>query len=374
MSSHLSDTHIYLDLQIVNNNQNNNEPPPVLRFEETRNSPFLPGDSADYFCSILRFSVETGDEIPVFIPRIELGESQMDVNKTVYRVTVEHNGVSKTVPLIWDPIDLSVEPPQPPMLKQNIMSRYYYMTNFSQFLPMINNALKEAWSIVGSEKNNSPFLDFDPETSKFNINSDVEYITKGTKLYFNSRLYELLSSFPAKFIEYKGDKNYRIEFYNNHELHTKPIFKPSTSGKCQVIDFHVIQMFQEIITIGLWSPVASIVFTSSLLPIKSTNTSPPRVFTDTTVGNALSSSGQPNLANIITDFEVAISEKNQYRPDISFRIESEYRLVDMYSMPNLNRIDISVFWLSCWGDYVPLHLVPGAMAQIKVLFRNRSFN
>ena len=86
------------------------------------------------------------------------------------------------------------------------------MTNFSQFLPMINNALKEAWSIVGSDKNNSPFLDFDPETSKFNINSDVEYITKGTKLYFNSRLYELLSGFPAKFIEYKGDKNYRIEF------------------------------------------------------------------------------------------------------------------------------------------------------------------
>ena len=55
----------------------------------------------------------------------------MDVNKTVYRVTDEHNGVSKTVPLIWDPIDLSVEPPQPPMLKQDIMSIYYYMTNFS---------------------------------------------------------------------------------------------------------------------------------------------------------------------------------------------------------------------------------------------------
>ena len=78
----------------------------------------------------------------------------------------------------------------------------------------------------------------------------------------------------SKIHEYKGDKNYRNEFYNNPELHTKPIFKPSTSGKCQVIDFHVIQMFQEIITIGLWSPVASIVFTSSLLPIKSTNTSP----------------------------------------------------------------------------------------------------
>ena len=116
MSSHLSDTHIYLDLQTVNNNQNNSEPPPVLRFEETRNSPLSPGDRADCFGSILLFSVEAGDEKPVFIPRIELGESQMHVNETVHRATVEHNSVSKTVPLIWDPLELSVEPPQPPML------------------------------------------------------------------------------------------------------------------------------------------------------------------------------------------------------------------------------------------------------------------
>ena len=82
MTNHSSDTHIYLDLQIVNNNQNNNEPPPVLRIEETRNSPFLPGDSSDYYLSILRFSVQTGSELPVFIPRIETGPSQMNINKT----------------------------------------------------------------------------------------------------------------------------------------------------------------------------------------------------------------------------------------------------------------------------------------------------
>ena len=73
------------------------------------------------------------------------------------------------------------------MLEQHIMTRYYYMTNFSPFLPLINNALEEAWSIVGSEKNEGQFLDFDLETSKLNIHDDVEFITKGTKLYFNSR-------------------------------------------------------------------------------------------------------------------------------------------------------------------------------------------
>ena len=248
------------------------------------------------------------------------------------------------------------------------------MSFFAHVVPMMINALKEAWAVANSEKDNSPFIDFDPDSCKFNLNADVAFIEKGAKIYFNSRLYELLSSFPAKFIGYPGDENYRLEFHNNHNLHTKPIFKPSATGKCEVVNFTAIQMFQEIATVGLWSPVASIVFTSSLLPIKSTNTSAPKIFNDISGGfGNLESSGQPNLANIITDLEVAISANNQYRPDIHFSIESEYRLIDLYSMPNLNRIDISVYWLSCWGDYIPIELAPGMMAQIKLLFRARSF-
>ena len=123
--SHLSDAHIYLDLDVVINCQNNDSPPPLLRFEETRNSPFLPGDSSEYFCSILRFGVQTGNEIPVFISRIEIGPSQMDVNKTVYSVTVEHGGNSHTAPLIWQPSDFSIQPPTPPALKQDISNLYY---------------------------------------------------------------------------------------------------------------------------------------------------------------------------------------------------------------------------------------------------------
>ena len=99
MASHLSDTHIYLDLNIVNNDQESNDSPPELKFVETRNAPFLPGDSADYFVSVLRFSVQTGNDLPVWIPRIETGTNQMDINKTVYKVSVESGGMIRTVPL-----------------------------------------------------------------------------------------------------------------------------------------------------------------------------------------------------------------------------------------------------------------------------------
>ena len=75
--------HVYLDLYVINNNENNKVVPTLL-FEEIRNTPFLDGDSSEYFCSIVRFSIQTGNSLPVFIPKIKLG--QPDVNLTIYTV------------------------------------------------------------------------------------------------------------------------------------------------------------------------------------------------------------------------------------------------------------------------------------------------
>ena len=75
--------HVYLDLDVINNNEDN-KVVPTLRFEEIRNTPFLDGDSSEYFCSIVRFSIQTGNSLPVFIPKIKLG--QPDPNLTIYTV------------------------------------------------------------------------------------------------------------------------------------------------------------------------------------------------------------------------------------------------------------------------------------------------
>jgi hypothetical protein len=77
--------HVYVDLDVINTDCNATSQP-QLRFEETRNTPFLPGDSADYFCSVVRFSIQTGNTLPVFIPRVQTGQS--DVNKTIYQVAI----------------------------------------------------------------------------------------------------------------------------------------------------------------------------------------------------------------------------------------------------------------------------------------------
>ena len=46
--------HTYHDLDVINSDYTSNSSP-RLRLEETRNAPFLDGDSSAYFVSIIRF-------------------------------------------------------------------------------------------------------------------------------------------------------------------------------------------------------------------------------------------------------------------------------------------------------------------------------
>ena len=87
--------HVYLDLDVINNDYSSSSPP-QLRFEESRNAPFLDGDSKDYFCSIARFSIQTANTLPVFIPKID--STAVGINTTVYKITfcIYQNGKQRS--------------------------------------------------------------------------------------------------------------------------------------------------------------------------------------------------------------------------------------------------------------------------------------
>ena len=83
-------SHVRVYLDVINNDLTSDIGAPALKFQETRTSPYIEGGSADYLCSIIRFSIQTGRSLPVFIPRI--GLRQKDVKKTVYAITPEIKG------------------------------------------------------------------------------------------------------------------------------------------------------------------------------------------------------------------------------------------------------------------------------------------
>ncbi len=83
--------HVYMDLDVVDNDYSSTSKP-RLRFEETGTTPlFLPGDSADYVCSIARFNIQTGNALPAFIPGIETG--RRDVKPKTYNVSSEYTPI-----------------------------------------------------------------------------------------------------------------------------------------------------------------------------------------------------------------------------------------------------------------------------------------
>ena len=131
------------------------------------------------------------------------------------------------------------------------------------------------------------------------------------------------------------------------------------------------QAVQEISSIAMWNPIASIVFSTGLLPILAMNTGPPNSYSVNTKDNFTSGGHNSKLTNIITDIELPMSESSQYRPAIYYSPSSEYRLVDMRSIINMNMLDAIVFWRTHYGENIPLKLQPGCAAHIKRMFRHR---
>ena len=183
--------HVYLDLDVINNDYKHDGSPPYLRFEEIRNTPFLDGDSSEYFCSIMRFTIQTGNTLPVFLPRVAIqnantpplfrpGLNQLAQNMTIYIVSLAYTysdtDYIQSAPVIYIPEDKTAPLPPPPYVKQDFSSKYYYIYNYRHFIDMINTALntsfanlRDALPKIGGaspiDATVAPYLDFDPHTN-----------------------------------------------------------------------------------------------------------------------------------------------------------------------------------------------------------------
>ena len=133
--------HIYYDLDVVNNDYTTNSSP-HLRFESTRNAPFIDGDSSEYFCSIVRFSIQTANSLPVFIPLID--SSAADINTTIYKISFAWTKTGSSP--ITATTNLMFTPTIPYINGSPLPYNYYYMYNYSELMNMINSAFKINYS------------------------------------------------------------------------------------------------------------------------------------------------------------------------------------------------------------------------------------
>jgi hypothetical protein len=372
---------LYFDIQIQNLN-NINQEPTILSFIETRNTPLLLNPE-EYYMSVVRFNLDT-PSLPVFTPSITYNSA--DRNLTIYSVTLEwRNPVAPNQTFVqqtfitFAPQDLASVLPVPPSQTFNKLqdnsTGYYYIYNYQYWVFLINNAFTTCFNALNAQvvaaglvlpTTHAPVLTFDTQLNIAILNADIlgynDTVANHINIYFNRPLYQLFSSFPV-YIE-----SISATFGRNLQIQTNSFGGSNVVGFPFVAPtYNAIQVFQEFSTISLWTPVKSIVFCSSTLPIVATQVSQPIEIVN---GNFIGSNGNnSNQAPIITDF---LADGGIYKPQIIYEPTAQYRLVSLQGNRPIYTIDISVYWKDAFSNLIPFRLTAGSGSSIKILFSKKA--
>jgi hypothetical protein len=127
-------------------------------------------------------------------------------------------------------------------------------------------------------------------------------------------------------------------------------------------------------TDSLWSPVSSIVFTSTLLPIRTEATGQPVVLGAGNIGDS-QATAQSAFQPIITDIALDTSQGNAdaYRRFIFYAPSAEYRLSDFSSSKqDIRNIDIQVFWKNRLDNQLyPINMFNLSTVSVKIMFKHK---
>lgn len=366
-------THIYYNLDLINNNINGNTAPQQLIFTDSRNGTPILNYPKNYYASIVRFSIDTGaDAIPIFIPSIDT--TQTNVNKTVYQITLSYKTSNFSQAIIYVPTDSTQPTPASPLGGVDYTTTYYYMYSYQKWVKYINTALAAA--VVGLNAQsiadgngalpslNPPFVEIDPINLTMLINCEqtayADTLAFPIQIYFNTAFFNIMTFFQyTRYgINALNGKNYLLNVYLNNNNTT-------------IGGVVYLQMYQEGSCMALLNPVQCLVITSNA-PNYPEIIGVPAVFNSTT--NFQNAVNAPNTSPIFTDFQVPITALDSYRPSIFYNPTSEYRLCDMQSTSPIYNMQLFVYWMDKYGNYKPIFIPGGCSANIKVMFRRKDFN
>ncbi len=403
----------YYDIMVSNLNNTLATLPPPLSFVETRSIPILK-NPRDYAMSITRFSLST-QCLPVFLPTI--APNSTDINETVYKITLAYAWTSEggvqsefiyTETVSFRPQNLSAATPSSPSNTsdglQDNSTGYYNIYSYEYFVGIVNYYLAKCYSdllaslpaevlatVPTSAINQPPILIFDTSTNLatlyipatlgstggnlwgvYNKTVDTAPANNQFRLYMNTGLYSLFSSFPA--LNTLGYTYSTLGVSTTSTSMTNQIIIPYVDSLYPTINMPIgaaaanqyacYPVVQEYSTVNSWSPVSSIVFTSNFLPVVNNQLSNPVVY----VNNQLVSLTQAssNFATVITDFCSANFKTDDV---VLYNPTAEYRRIQLIGDRPINTVDVNVFWLDKASQkLLPFYLLAGGSFSMKILF------
>jgi len=382
-------SHKYLNLSIINGDAGTNglSAPQRVAFTESRSSPIIE-HTGQYEMSVTSATINgIAPTLPLWIPQILTGPTQMDVNLTIYELAVVTAGGTFKVALQWLPYftDPAIAPrPVSPVIQQDVSSAYYFAKSYTQFCDMFNTALFAVIEAAGGAASlPTGGLSYNPTSASpwrlnlpysFNyefVAGSTDIVPPTTWLQLNPPLNDLLFSFPTAYGPLEVP-------FGNVPLGFEPTFYtliPPTSGPTVGLPGTntglAIGADNDPTTSGLWNAISAFVFTSNLLPVVSELRNPPTVLGQS---NARPGNTGQGFTPIIAEIPIVGGPYNALQ-SIAYTPTAEYHVISLSAGGSIQQIDVNLFWrYRVTGQLVPVSLPNNASINMKILFRQKSWN
>lgn len=361
---------IYYDLTMSNVDSANSDNVNQLVFKDRRDTPIL-NSIKDYRMSIIRFELSTW-QLPVFYFQPKTNSN--DALEGIYSCSLAWRTPGSTIygdqeQVLFTAQDKSKTKPAAPNTFPNGITpydEYYFVYNFNNFIDMVNDALLTAFTKLQGDVSgaldtaSAPILVWDKDTLKATLYSELDFydVTADNyvQIFFNRPLFSLFNSFPMyKYLPESNGRHYQILTNPRSGIQTTTIAAYSSA--------ELIVTSQEFPTNESWTPINSIVFTTTM-PVLSSVQSNPTIFQNG-VQQYLSSTYN-NTQTIISDFQ---TDQNNYRSTVFYIPSAEYRYISLLNN-DVPLYELTIYaWLKDrYGILRPFTMPSNSVFSMKLLF------
>ena len=347
----------YLNINIINSKQSSSnffQNNPQIAYSNSFPSPVV-DNAKNYVMSISSFTSSCGSCLPVWSP--EIVDNQPNPNLCVQNITMTVNVggsiYSQTTNMSYVSENASAQAPSNTMLSMD-SQHYYYAYSMSHVAYLFNNMLQTCYNALQAQvggsfsfQNVCPFMMYDPTTGLFSLYFDQA--GDQFNVFFDNNLYNMFYSFY---------------FQNTNQL----VINKYNGVNNVVVGSHTFtKVTQDFVSTASWSPVLSLVFTTSLIPINPEITTLPNQYYDET--NMSNSTQNPVKQKIITDFNIPYDKATDARGYITYT-PTVLRWISLNSQSPIYDIDISLFFIDKnSGNLVPVLMPNNSSCKLKLEFK-----
>lgn len=348
----------YLNVNIINSRQSSNnfyQNNPQISYSNSFPAPVV-DNAKNYEMAISSFATSCGICLPVWTPEIVDNQPNPNLCTPSVTMTVNVGGTvyTQSMNMIYISENATAQAPTNPTVLSNDSQHYYYVYTISHVVYLFNNMLQACYNTIQTQigddfsfQNNCPFLTYDPSSGLFSLYFDQA--ENQFTLFFDNNLYNM--------------------FYSFYFINTNQLVVNNINGLNSVtIGTHTYtKVTQDFISTASWSPVQSLVFTTSLMPINAEITTLPNQFYDEL--NMSNNTQNPLKQKIITDFNIPYDRATDARAYITYT-PTVLRWISLNSQGPINDIDIKLFFLDKnSGNLIPVQLPNNSSCKLKLQFK-----